>query len=324
VIAETPLGAGIGDRTTGEIESWGQAHQQSLSATLSAIGTPGGPALGSKAAKLIANAVDILGALREIADTATLTELFDAVVDRTGFSAYYEVGDPSLADRWDNVLQLRGQLESYDVLPPEERLPTFLEEVALVSDADTMTEERDRVTLITLHAVKGLEFPVVFVAGVEEGLIPHQRSILERPEMLEEERRLFYVGITRAKERLYLTFAQQRNRYGSSSPSVPSSFLNSIPAEVLEQPNARRSSRRELRESPASVPVPIELPSSPAFEVGDEVFHPRFGQGRITNVVQAAQDQELAIDFKLHGAKRLLASMANLTIIADEGEETGE
>jgi DNA helicase II / ATP-dependent DNA helicase PcrA len=162
--------------------------------------------------------------------------------------------------------------------------------------------------------VKGLEFAVVFLTGVEEGLLPHQRSVQENPAMLEEERRLFYVGITRAKERLYLTHAFRRSRFGSFEPSLPSSFLSSIPDDVLQnvkpKPEERKPAAKRLFDSsPAPVPATWTKVST-----GQSVFHNRFGDGVVINVVDKGDDQEVTINFKRHGEKRLIASMANLTV----------
>jgi DNA helicase-2/ATP-dependent DNA helicase PcrA len=234
----------------------------------------------------------------------------------TGFLSLFESSDPEMMDRWDNVLQLRSTIEQYDALPHEEALPTFLEEVALVSDADTLEDDEEKVTLITLHAVKGLEFPVVFITGVEEGLIPHQRSISENPESLEEERRLFYVGLTRAEQRLYLTHTFRRTRYGTSEMAIPSSFLTSIPESVIGNLPTRSPSRRAaISTSGASPNRPVE--SQPSFQrlsEGDRVFHTRFGDGLVAQVVDKGDDQEVTVSFKRHGQKRLMASLANLTV----------
>jgi DNA helicase-2/ATP-dependent DNA helicase PcrA len=252
-----------------------------------------------------------------------LTELFDRALDSTGYQSLFESGDPELAERWENVLQLRTVVEEWEHLndasdsDQETSLTRFLEETALVSDADTIEDKPDRVTLITLHAVKGLEFPVVFIVGAEEGLIPHYRSIGEDPSSMEEERRLFYVGITRAEERLYISYARQRSRFGFRDLSVPSPFLGSIPEEVIgelptSQPRTNQAfltqHRRNRQQESAETAVVSQI------KTGDRVFHNSFGDGIVKEVVTSRDDQELVIEFKRHGTKRLLASMANLTI----------
>ena len=136
-------------------------------------------------------------------------------------------------DRWNNVLELRNVASRYANVAAPDNLTLFLEEVALVADADDLPEKSNAPTLLTLHTAKGLEFPIVFMVGMEDGLLPHARS-LEDPEEMEEERRLAYVGITRAKERLYLTHAFRRTRWGSDDVSPPSRFLQDIPGKLME------------------------------------------------------------------------------------------
>ena len=135
-------------------------------------------------------------------------------------------------ERWANVMELRNHAAEFDEIAPPEGLARFLEEVALVSDQDELEDVPDRVTLITLHAAKGLEFPVVFIVGLEEGLLPHRRALEDERE-LEEERRLAYVGMTRAKDRLYLVHAHHRSTYGVGAQSDPSRFLAELPEELL-------------------------------------------------------------------------------------------
>ncbi len=314
VVDAFPIGDGIGAKSLADLETWARINQAGLGTALDAVGEPGGPVLGARAQKLFQAFNRDLGALRDLEPNLTLSELFDRALESTGYLGYFESGDPEMADRWENLLQFRANLERFDDEDPETRLITFLSEVALVSDADTVGDEADKVTLITLHAVKGLEFAVVFLTGVEEGLLPHQRSVQENPAMLEEERRLFYVGITRAKERLYLTHAFRRSRFGSFEPSLPSSFLSAIPEEVLHntkpKPEARKPAARRLFDS---APTPV-APTWSKVSAGQSVFHNRFGDGIVINVIDKGDDQEVTINFKRHGEKRLIASMANLSV----------
>ncbi|GAG44629.1 unnamed protein product, partial [marine sediment metagenome] len=152
--------------------------------------------------------------------------------DKSGYSAYIRDGTEEGEDRWNNILELRTVAREYLDLPPEAALTTFLEEVALVSDVDSFDEAVNAPTLLTLHMAKGLEFPVVFMVGLEEGLFPHSRSFND-PEAMEEERRLCYVGITRAKERLYLVHTFRRTMYGESQVSVPSRFIADVPDHLI-------------------------------------------------------------------------------------------
>ena len=165
--------------------------------------------------------------------SATVAELLEAVLKDTGLEKYMRDGTGEGDDRWNNVLELRNVAARYANIAAPDNLTLFLEEVALVADADDLPEQSNAPTLLTLHTAKGLEFPIVFMVGMEDGLLPHARS-LEDPEEMEEERRLAYVGITRAKERLYLTHAFRRTRWGSDDVSSPSRFLQDIPAKLME------------------------------------------------------------------------------------------
>src|SRR6185503_5576843 len=169
-----------------------------------------------------------------------LGDLMDFLFGRVGFheALQREYSQEEAADRWNNVLELRNVAVNYVNLPRENQLPVFLEEVALVSDLDAVKEERDTVTCITLHQAKGLEYPAVFLVGLEEGLLPHSRSLDDR-EALEEERRLFYVGATRAKQRLYLLYAFRRTTFGRTNVSQSSRFLADIPKELVKPPTKR-------------------------------------------------------------------------------------
>ena len=199
--------------------------------------------------------------------------------------------------------------------------------------------------MITLHSAKGLEFPVVFITGVEEGLLPVSRAIENEtvdPNAIEEERRLFYVGITRAEKLLYLTHTASRSRYGRYEMSVPSRFLENLPVETVRSEGRRAVSGSSLiarsrgwKSLPGGkgpeptirtntvVPDWVSANNAPAappppaveFRTGLRVFHPKFGEGEISEISERRDDQELVIAFKLHGTKRLLASLARLDVI---------
>lgn len=325
VLANMPLGDGVGAKTIAGLDTWSLVNQSGLSSALDALGTAGGPDVASRGLKLLVDVRDVLAPLRESSQSQTLTELFDEALEVTGYQRLFESGDPEMAERWENVLQLRSVIEEWELLGTAEEndeellLTRFLEETALVSDADTIENQPDRITLITLHAVKGLEFPVVFIIGAEEGLIPHFRSIGEDPSAIEEERRLFYVGITRAEKRLYISHARQRSRFGFRDLTVPSPFLVSIPDDVIGdlptlQPGKRKNSftsRRQLQNQNQTQHAE-DLTSK--LDPGDRVFHNSFGDGVVMEVIESSGDYELVIEFKRHGNKRLLASMANLTV----------
>jgi DNA helicase-2/ATP-dependent DNA helicase PcrA len=179
--------------------------------------------------------------------------------------------------------------------------------VALVSDIDSYNEKVDAVTLITLHAAKGLEFPVVFIVGMEEGLLPHRKSY-DYPDQMEEERRLFYVGITRAKQRLYLVRAFRRRSLGNTLVNLPSRFLSDIPPHLVVPPDGDN----ERRSQPAAILSPAPSLRT-AFGAGDHVRHAKFGEGIVVNCLSTGEDYEVTVAFKGDaGLKRLLLSFAPL------------
>jgi len=157
----------------------------------------------------------------------TVAGLLDKIAEEAGYATWLRDGTEEGEDRWENLQELHSVAAHYDDFPPELRLTAFLEEVALVSDQDELIEDNDRATLLTLHTAKGLEFPVVFIVGLEENILPHSRS-QEDPDQMEEERRLMYVGVTRAKDRLYLVRAFRRTIWGRSEVNEPSRFLRDV------------------------------------------------------------------------------------------------
>ncbi len=251
--------------------------------------------------------LDILDNLIEAAKSKDAVHLLDLVLERTGYKEWL-LGLDDGEERWDNILELRAVAADHSLLPPEESLASFLEGVALVSDVDNLDERSEAVTLITLHQAKGLEFPVVFITGMEEGLLPHIRSF-DDPAQMEEERRLCYVGVTRAKERLYLVRAFRRSSMGTSGLNPPSRFLADIPSHLVHNP------RHGQVTSPALdrwVSGPSRPKSAP-FTAGDHVRHEKFGEGVVVNCKEAGDDQEVTVAFKGGaGIKRLLLSFAPL------------
>ncbi len=175
----------------------------------------------------------------------SLPELLDEALEASGYRAMLADGSEDGEERWANLLELRSVTTRYDDLAPDDALDRLLEETALVADQDSYEGDADAVTLITLHAAKGLEFPVVFIAGLEEGLFPHSRALDDEKE-LEEERRLAYVGITRAKRRLFLSHAWRRATWGMGQATVPSRFLMEIPAELMVGPQLGGADDRDL------------------------------------------------------------------------------
>ncbi|MSQ11357.1 MAG: AAA family ATPase [Dehalococcoidia bacterium] len=264
--------------------------------------------------------------LREMTKAAiklTPLEVLDLVLERVGYKEFLlkqpADGAQDGEERWDNVQELRALASESSDLPPPEGLATFLERVALVSDQDNLDEAKEGLTLITLHQAKGLEFRSVFLVGMEEGLLPHTRS-MDSPEELEEERRLCYVGMTRAEERLYLVRAFRRHMAGGSSASLPSRFLRDVPVEAMTQPGALarttpqepRLTRRE-RAALAGEGRPAEpLPDKPALRPGDHVRHEKFGEGVVASFQPSGSDHEVTVAFDQNGVKRLLYSVAPL------------
>jgi DNA helicase-2/ATP-dependent DNA helicase PcrA len=196
-------------------------------------------ALGSRARSALAGFAALVARLRTRIGMLPLPELLDAVLEESGYRAMLADGSEEGEERWANLLELRSVTTRYDDLTPDDALDRFLEETALVADQDSYEAGADAVTLITLHAAKGLEFPVVFISGLEEGVFPHSRS-LDDEKQLEEERRLAYVGITRAKRRLFLSHAARRATWGQGGLSVPSRFLFEIPAALMTGPRLER------------------------------------------------------------------------------------
>jgi len=187
--------------------------------------------------------------LRDRIGLLPLPELLDAVLEQSGYRAMLADGSEDGEERWANLLELRSVTTRYHDLSPEDALDRLLEETALVADQDAYAGEADAVTLITLHAAKGLEFPAVFIAGMEEGVFPHSRALEDEKE-LEEERRLAYVGITRAKRRLFLSNAWRRATWGMGQMSVPSRFLLEIPEDLMVGPQLRRDDRSSESDGP--------------------------------------------------------------------------
>jgi DNA helicase-2/ATP-dependent DNA helicase PcrA len=244
--------------------------------------------------------------------------LMDRILGDIDYRSYIDDGTEEGNDRWENVMELRRLAAEYQ----ERSLGEFLEDVALVSDQDTLATSASVPTLLTLHAAKGLEFPIVFIVGLNDGTLPHSRSF-EDPEAMQEERRLFYVGITRAKDRLYLVFAQNRSAYGYAEPAEPSRFLADIPERLLDDSTPGRTARKPK----GSDAWPVErvdgwkkaVPGSARilqqrFQPGQRVQHPVWGEGMVLNSRIQDDDEIVDIFFENLGMKRVAASLARLEI----------
>jgi DNA helicase-2/ATP-dependent DNA helicase PcrA len=258
---------------------------------------------------------------RKLNESSPLPEVFDRILQDSGYKEYTEEGSEIGQSRWENVLELRRLAYEFSELG----MNAFLENVALVSDQDTLPETLNAPTLLTLHAAKGLEFPVVFIIGLDDGWLPHNRSI-DDPEQMAEERRLFYVGITRTMDQLYLVRADQRSSFGSFTLTQPSRFLNDIPEENLKRQGVHiqrsRSQRYGALERWESLPQSGSQkkksdsgPVTPRFKPGMRVLHATWGEGMVIDCRIQDDDEVLGVAFESVGIKRLAASLAKLEII---------
>jgi DNA helicase-2/ATP-dependent DNA helicase PcrA len=228
-------------------------------------------------------------------------QIIEAAFTESGYYAELDAERTVEAEsRKENLRELIGVGAEFEARFTDGGLPEFLEQVALVTEQDEYDEAASTVTLMTLHNAKGLEFDVVFIAGMEDGVFPHFRSMTDTEE-LEEERRLAYVGITRARKRLYLTHAWSRSLFGASSYNPPSRFLNEVPAELIEE--------LEHGQGPGHA-APVVMAAVPEVTAGDTVLHDRFGEGVVISVSGRGHDTEVLIRFEEEGEKRLLLAYA--------------
>ncbi len=294
---------GIGDQTVAAVDRFAKASNITMSEALQRADE--NPDLGPRAKTAAANVGALLRVLREIAERGSdPADVLEAVLERTGYIEELEAdGSIEALGRVENLKELVGVAREFAAENPEGGVREFLEQVALVSDADELVEEGGAVTMMTMHIAKGLEFPVVVMVGMEDGVFPHMRSMTD-PAELEEERRLAYVGITRAKERLYLTHAWSRSLYGGSNYNPPSRFLHEIPEELVR-------SIESTGESDESQIPPNERRTL-SLAVGDEVFHERWGRGVVTAVSGRGRNAEASVHFEDEGTKRLLLAYAPL------------
>jgi DNA helicase-2/ATP-dependent DNA helicase PcrA len=299
---------GIGAKTTDQLDQMARERSIPVYTVLQTVSDDKSEqSLNSRTARALTVFLELLNELIKASHEMNTVDLFDLIINRTGYKEYlYE--NPDGEDRWENILELRTVADDYRELPPKEGLPSFLENIALVTDTDSYNEKVNAVTMITLHAAKGLEFPIVFILGLEEGLLPHRRS-LDDPDQMEEERRLCYVGITRAKDQVYLVRAFRRSSMGATSVNLPSRFLMDIPSHLRTTP---RGAADKL--SPSAKPSTQQAKAEkPPLSAGEQVVHAKFGEGIVVSCVPSGNDQEVTIAFKGDtGLKRLLLSLAPL------------
>jgi DNA helicase-2/ATP-dependent DNA helicase PcrA len=309
---------GIGAKTLAALASAAKDEGKSPYQVMKGLGTRGKEP-GALAAQLTPRAAQALAefaawlegwiARRDKVDVGSLLEL---VVAESGYGRYVNDGTEEGRDRWENIQELRGVASDYTRSAFDDPLTEFLEDVSLVSDTDTRDDAADAPTLMTLHSAKGLEFPMVMIVGMEEGVLPHSRS-LDDPDSMEEERRLCYVGMTRAKKRLFLSYAFRRTVWGDSEVREPSRFLADVPRNLIEGAALKAGSSQSRATRWEPTPPAIQLkPRELQFRVGQRVKHAKFGEGVVIESKPDGNDEEVTVSFKKSGVKRVLASFANL------------
>ena len=318
-------GRGIGPTTVAKLSSWAQSMGASaydaMRLLVEAKQKKDDVPFDNRSGDALARFSQMLADFVEKSQNTNLVELFDFVVESSSYKQF-TLNDPDGAERWENILELRTVAQQYKDLSPRESLAAFLESVALVSDVDGYDSSLDRVTLITLHQAKGLEFPVVLIVGVEEKLLPHMRS-MDDPDQLEEERRLFYVGITRAKKRIYLIHAFRRTFMGQSTINPPSRFLEDIPKHLITTPGWWQGEDKKVSDvvfswnrvkvdTTEGEKVPATGMPTVDLKAGDRVRHSIFGEGVVVSNKKVKTDNEVTVAFSGQGIKKLLLSLAKL------------
>ena len=282
-----------------------------------------------RAAEKLKAFVEMIEDFQQFNEENELENLFTYIVDKVGYKEYLALDKVTYDDRLSNILELQSNLARFTEENPEGDLTGYLEEVALYTDLDTLSDESDAVVLMTLHSAKGLEFPVVFIAGVEEGIFPSAQSTYSSAE-LEEERRLCYVGITRAKTKLHLINAKSRVLFGSTTFCRPSRFIDEIPEQYTDGKKAPTLSDIAYKRTVERANNPLDkekmaaargfgiasskISSGPLedYNVGDTVKHKAFGVGMIIKVTPMGNDALLEIAFEKVGTKKLMSRMAKL------------
>ncbi|MFV0466478.1 MAG: DNA helicase PcrA [Lachnospiraceae bacterium] len=324
---------GIGATTLTKVSDYAITQELSFFNALKLAGEI--PSLG-KAAVKIKPFVLFIQAMRSKLTLISLTELVEEILDTTGYLADLEAeGTEEAQDRISNIDEFISKVTAYEEGEEHPTLSGFLEEVALVADIDSLDENSDYVVLMTLHSAKGLEFPNVYLAGMEDGLFPSYMSIMaDQPDAeIEEERRLAYVGITRARENLVITSAQMRMVRGETRFHKLSRFAKEIPEHLLacplkknrsEMEMAKSSSYQQAKEAFRAKPTAAKTSagtsrsfgsaekSSLDYSIGDTVMHIKFGQGTVKEIVDGGRDYEVTVDFQIAGIKKMFASFAKL------------
>ena len=317
---------GIGPASLTKVQDY--ADQKGISFYDALRETENIPALGRAAAK-ITPFVTFIQSLRSKLEYVSVSELLKNIIEETGYVAELEAeGTEEAEGRIENINELITKVVSYEEENEDPTLSGFLEEVALIADIDTVDGDDNQVLLMTLHSAKGLEFPYVYLAGMEDGIFPSYMTITaDDPTEIEEERRLCYVGITRAMKELTLTCAQQRMIRGETQYNRPSRFIREIPRELVELgrnfkeqkvkeiplPKSMKQMREAFRQ-PAFMPKQFEVKkeTSLSYNVGDTVKHIKFGVGVVKDIAEGGRDYEVTVDFDKVGVKKMFASFAKL------------
>ncbi|KWX02553.1 DNA helicase PcrA [Carbonactinospora thermoautotrophica] len=306
---------GIGERAEACVEALAQRERISFGQALARCEEAYG--ISTRSLNAIRAFNELMGELRTVVESgAGPATVLEAVLERTGYLAELQNStDPQDQTRVENLQELAAVALEFEQANPEGTLADFLEQVSLVADSDEIPDaagDGGVVTLMTLHTAKGLEFPVVFLTGLEDGVFPHLRSLGDT-QQLEEERRLAYVGITRARERLYLSRAMVRSAWGAPQYNPASRFLEEIPPELVEWRRGEAASESQAAPGAAGPAATARTPGNrevPALSPGDRVTHEKFGLGRVVSTEGAGERATATIDFGSAGVKRLLLRYA--------------
>lgn len=307
----------IGATTVGKLQDYARANGTSLFMTLTQLHLVD-TIKGKTKEKLEEFGILIFTLVAEMEDK-TVLDILESILDRTGYLAQLEEStDPQDQARAENIGELLSVAKDFQDTNPNGTVEDFLEQVALVNDVDSFEQEESKVTLMTLHAAKGLEFPIVFLGGLEEGLFPHSRTLMN-PEEIEEERRLAYVGITRAEKELYISNATTRTVFGRTSSYLPSRFIDEIPEELVDGLRAKRKVPDDIKRH---VPQHMSVTSRPVtkpivrneviadWKVGDTAIHSKWGNGKVINVAGEGAGMKLTIEFPTQGVRVVMAKFA--------------
>lgn len=307
----------IGATTVAKLQDYARANGTSLFMTLTQLHLVDS-IKGKTKEKLEEFGILIFTLVAEMEDR-TVLDILESIIDRTGYLAQLEEStDPQDQARAENIGELLSVAKDFQDTNPSGTVEDFLEQVALVNDVDSFEQEEAKVTLMTLHAAKGLEFPIVFLCGLEEGLFPHSRTLMN-PEEIEEERRLAYVGITRAEKELYISNATTRTVFGRTSSYLPSRFIDEIPEELVDGLRAKRKVPDDIKRH---VPQHMSVTSRPVtkpivrneviadWKVGDTAIHSKWGNGKVINVTGEGAGMKLTIEFPTQGVRVVMAKFA--------------